>query len=291
MKSAKYLVLLGIISIVASACSSAAAEATATVQPTATTIAGSSQEARFYLKSIENNAVQVTAAFARFDEQMSKVWPVKSSLFDALSDSKVSQEIISSMGAIIQLSPPDEFEQEHVTLQSAATAAAEYARQLGQALERRDLGETSVAFANFRVSYQRMLITVSPQLCNALGIRDEPETLCEVRAGAPGTYDAGVEQLFKEFRVEFIPRVTVFPAAMSDEERFDTLAALKPIVEATVHQHAGHVLAFELEDPIAQDADRVSDLIVCPPGNGLDDPVIQVDAEGPQPSVSLHIFS
>ena len=71
----------------------------------------------------------------------------------------------------------------------------------------------------------------------------------------------------------------------------DTLAGLKPIVEATVHQHAGHVRAFEFEDPIPQEADRISDLIQCPPGNGLDNPVIEVDAEGTQSPVSFHILS
>jgi hypothetical protein len=40
-----------------------------------------------------------------------------------------------------------------------------------------------------------------------------------------------------------------------------------------------------------QDADRVSDLIVCLPRNGLDDSVIQIPAEGAQAAVSFHILS
>ena len=40
-----------------------------------------------------------------------------------------------------------------------------------------------------------------------------------------------------------------------------------------------------------QDADRISDLVVCLPRNGLDDSVIQIQAEGTQAAVSFHILS
>ncbi|MCH7971622.1 MAG: hypothetical protein IH960_11365 [Chloroflexi bacterium] len=244
MKSVAYLILFVVISIVVSACSSAADEPTATVEPTATTAAATTQDVEFYLNSIENNAVQVTAAFARIDEQLSRVWPVRSSLFDAFSDSGLSQEIISSLGAIVQLSPPDEFEQEHRILQSTAKTVVEYSLQLEQALRGRDLAGMMIARANFAVSYKRMLMTVSPRLCKALGIDDDPEILCEVNAGAPATYDADVEQLFKEFRIEFLPRVTSFPPAMSDEERFDTLAALNVEIEVATREAAEKLAAL-----------------------------------------------
>jgi len=226
---------LGIISIVVSACSSTSSEPTATVAPSATSVA---QDSSFYLNSIENNAVQITAAIARIEEQLSRVWPVRSSLFDAFSDSELSQEIISSIGAIVQLSPPDEFEQEHQLLRNTANTVVEYASGVEQSLERRDLVGMVVGMANVQVSYQRLLTTVSSQLCNALGVADDSELLCEVRAGAPGTYDADVEQLFKEFRVEFSPRVGAFPPALTDEERFDTVAALNEEVEVAAEEAA-----------------------------------------------------
>ena len=230
LKSAKYLILLGIISVIVGSCSATAAEPTATARPTVPS------DVERYLKSIENNVVQITAAIARFDEQMSRVWPVRSALFDAADDSMVSQQIITSMGAIVQTVPPSRFEQEHQILQDSSKAIVESARELEQSLEARDLTRTSVAVTNFRVRYQRMLIALSPQLCGALAIADALETLCEVRAGAPGTYDADVERLYKEFRVEFLPRITVFIPAMSELERFDTLAALNREVEVAIQE-------------------------------------------------------
>jgi hypothetical protein len=247
------LILFGVISIVVSACSSEVPEPTATVVPTATTAAATTRDVVAYLNSIENNAVQVTAAFARVDEHMSKVWPTKGSLLDAFSDSNLAQEIIASMGAVVQLLPPDEFEQEHKILQSAATEVVEYSRQLEQALQGRDLLGVMVAKANFAVSYKRMLMTVSPRLCKALGIDDDPETLCEVRAGAPGTYDADVERLFKVFRVEFIPRVTSFALALSEEERFSVLAALNREVEVATRNAVEELAALSPSQGRADD--------------------------------------
>ena len=241
LKSVAYLILFGVISIVVSACSSAAAEPTATVVPTAPVVP---QVRTFYLDSLENNAVQVTAAFARIDEQMSKVWPTKDSLLDAFSDSDLSQEIISSLGAVVQLLPPDEFEEEHRILQSTANTVVEYAHDLERALQGRDLVGMMVAKANFAVSYKRMLLTVSPRLCSALGIDNDPEVICEINAGAPGTYDAEVERLFKVFRVEFIPRVTSFAPALSEEERFSVLAALNREVEVATREAAEKLAAL-----------------------------------------------
>src|SRR5665811_2480341 len=67
------------------------------------------------------------------------------------------------------------------------------------------------------------------------------------------------------------------------------LAVLKPIVDATVHQHAGHVFVVEYEHAIVPDADRVSDLFVCLPRNRLDDSLVHLHAESPHASVSFDI--
>ncbi|MCH8230836.1 MAG: hypothetical protein IIA53_10940, partial [Chloroflexi bacterium] len=88
---------------------------------------------------------------------------------------------------------------------------------------------------------------------NALGIADDSEILCEVRAGAPGTYDADVEQLFKEFRVEFAPRVGAFPPALTDEERFDTIAALNKEVEVATQEAAEKLAALSPPEGRADD--------------------------------------
>ena len=122
LKLAKILVLLGIVSIVA-ACSSSADEPTATIEPTATTaIAVTSvvQDSTFYLNSIQNSAVQVTAAFARVGQDLSRVWPTRGALIDAIGSSGVSEEMSTNIQAIIQLTPPDEFEQEHQVLANGA---------------------------------------------------------------------------------------------------------------------------------------------------------------------------
>ena len=251
LKLAKPLILFGVVSIVVSACSSAADEPTATVVPTNTV---TPQVNSFYLDSLENNAVQVTAAFARMDEQLSKVWPVKSSLLDAMRDSNAPQEMRSSLGAMVQLSPPDEFEQEHQILQDTASTVVEYSRELEQSVQERDLVGMVVALANLRVSYQRMLVTVSPQVCNALGIADDSDLLCDVRAGAPGTYDGDVEQLFKEFRLEFSTRVTAFPLALTEEEVFSTLAALNKDIEFATQKAVKELAA--LSPPPARVADH-----------------------------------
>ena len=261
MKPATILILFAIVTLVVSACSSAAAEPTATSVPIAPTVTATiessgvaaARESLFYLNSIENNAVQVTAAFARIEEQLSKVWPTKSSLIDAFDDSNLSQEIISSLGAIVQLSPPDEFEQEHRILQTTANTVVEYIREFEQALQDRDLTQVMIAKANFVVSYKRMLMKMSPAMCNSLGIANDSEILCDVRAGAPGTYDADVEQLFKEFRLEFLPRVTSFPVAMTEEERFSALAALNKDIEVAT-RNAADTLAGLSPTP-----DRVDD--------------------------------
>ncbi len=248
MKPIIFIILFGVISIVVSACASA------TVDPTATaTTSGNQREAEFYLNRIENSAVQVTAAFARIDEQLSKVWPTKGSLLDAFSDSDLSQEIISSVGAIIQLVPPEEFEQEHLILQSTASTVADYSRQLEQALQGRDLAGVMIAKANFAVSYKRMLMTVSPRLCRALGIADDRDTLCDIRFDTPGTYDADVEQLIKEFRIEFLPRVTSFPFALSEEERFSALAALNKDIEVATLDAAEKLAALSPSNGRADD--------------------------------------
>ncbi len=249
LKLAKPLILLGIVSIVVSACSSAAAEPTATA-----TNSGNQREVEFYLQSIENNAVQVTAAFARIDEQLSKVWPTKDSLLDAFSDSDLSQEIISSLGAVVQLLPPDEFEEEHLILQSAAKTVVEYSRQFEQALQDRDLVGVVVAKANFVVSYKRMLMTVSPRLCSALGIGNDQEVVCDVAVAESGTYGAEVEQLFKEFRLEFSTRVTAFPLALTEEEVFSTLAALNKDIEFAAQKAVKELAA--LSPPPARVADH-----------------------------------
>ncbi len=68
------------------------------------------------------------------------------------------------------------------------------------------------------------------------------------------------------------------------------LAVLKPIVKAAVYQHAGHIHAVEDENAIAPDADRLSHLVQCPPGNGFHDSVNQVGGESSQPPVSFHIL-
>ena len=69
----------------------------------------------------------------------------------------------------------------------------------------------------------------------------------------------------------------------------EILAVFKPIVKATVHHYAGHVLAIEYQDPIVPDTDRVSDFFVCVPRNGFDDPGIQFRAEGAQAAVAVYI--
>ncbi|MCZ6538780.1 MAG: hypothetical protein O6922_03015 [Chloroflexi bacterium] len=260
MKSVTYPILFGVISIAVSACSSGAAEPTATavpvadiVAPVAPTAARTSQEVGFYLDSIENNAVQVTAAFARIEEHLSRVWPVRSSLFDAFSDAELSQEIISSIGAIVQLSPPAEFEQEHRILQETAKTVVAYTQEFEQALQDRDLAGVMVAKANFAVSYKRMVLTVSPRLCNALGIDNDRETLCDVRAGTPGTYDAEVEQLIKEYRLEFLPRVTSFPLALSEEERFGVLSALNVYIEIANQNAVSKLVALTPPEERADD--------------------------------------
>jgi hypothetical protein len=69
------------------------------------------------------------------------------------------------------------------------------------------------------------------------------------------------------------------------------VAILIPIVKATVHHHAGHVLAVEYQDAVAPDAESVSDLVVGFPGNGFDNSVIQLPASGPEAPVSFHVLT
>jgi len=182
------------------------------------------------------------------------VWPTKDSLLDAFSDSDLSQEIISSLGAVVQLLPPDEFEEEHLILQSAAKTVVEYSRQFEQALQDRDLVGVVVAKANFVVSYKRMLMTVSPRLCSALGIGNDQEVVCDVAVAESGTYGAEVEQLFKEFRLEFSTRVTAFPLALTEEEVFSTLAALNKDIEFAAQKAVKELAA--LSPPPARVADH-----------------------------------
>ena len=173
LKLAKLLFLLGIVSIIVSACSSSADKPTATVEPTGTTaiaVTSVTQDSSFYLNSIQNNAVQVTAAFARISNDLSRVWPTRGSLLDAVGNSGVSEEMTANVQAIIQLTPPDEFEQEHQILTSGGLTVLEYTAQLSQALQDRDLGGMVVGVANLSVSYKRLVLNASPQLCIALGI-------------------------------------------------------------------------------------------------------------------------
>jgi hypothetical protein len=239
LKLSKLLVLLGIASIVISACASSTDEPTATVEPIATTtiaVTSVTQDSAFYLNSIQNSAVQVTAAFARISQDLSRVWPTRGALLDAVSNSGVADEMSANMQAIIQLTPPDEFEQEHEILTKAGITVLEYSAQLSRALDDRDLGGMVVGVANFSVSYKRLVLNASPQLCSALGIANDQETLCDVTTSEPGSYDAEVEQLIKEFRLEILPRGSAFPAALIGDERFDTIAALNKGIEIAAQE-------------------------------------------------------
>jgi hypothetical protein len=69
------------------------------------------------------------------------------------------------------------------------------------------------------------------------------------------------------------------------------LAVFRPILKAAAPHHAGHVLAFEYQDPIAPDADRVSDLAKCLRRDGLSHSVTQLHAEGAEAPASLYISS
>src|SRR5262249_8147558 len=65
-------------------------------------------------------------------------------------------------------------------------------------------------------------------------------------------------------------------------------AFLVPVVRAQVHLHAVHVFAIEYEDAFASDAESISDLVIGLAGNAA---VIQLHAERPKTSVSLHILA
>jgi hypothetical protein len=69
------------------------------------------------------------------------------------------------------------------------------------------------------------------------------------------------------------------------------LAVFIPIVKATVRHDAGHVLAVEYQDTVAPDAESVSDLVESLAGNGLEDSVVQLHAEGAEAPVSFHILA
>lgn len=202
---------------------------------------------------MRNNALQVTAAFARIDEQLLRVWPVRSSLFDAFSDAGLAQEIIFSMVAVANLRPPKDYEQEHEILQNTAGTVIEYGREFEQALEDRDLGAVMVAKANFAVSYKRMILSVSPLMCMSLGIVDDADTLCQVWFPEPDSYDARVEQLAKEFRLEFLPRVSSFPLALTSEERFSALAAINKDVEIAAQNAVDRLTALSPPDERSAD--------------------------------------
>lgn len=257
LKSAYLFILFGVISIVLVACSSETeptqeSSSPPPIPPPPPTLQPGSG---LYLDRLANNAIQVSAAFARIDEHMSRVWPVRSELFDAFSESELSEEIITSLGEIVQIRPPVEFEPQHEILRRSADTVVEYSRQFEQALQDRDLGAAMVAKANFTVSYQRLLLAVPPPMCMALSVarmelgvaRDvdsDVESLCTVSAFEQTFYDSSVEQLFKEFRVEFNPRVSSFPSALTSDERFAALAGLNKEIEGATQVAAAKLDAL-----------------------------------------------
>ncbi|HIF72274.1 MAG TPA: hypothetical protein EYQ61_06960 [Dehalococcoidia bacterium] len=119
---------------------------------------------------------------------------------------------------------------------SSGAKVLEYSTQLSQALEDQDLGGMVVGVANFAVSYKRLVLNASPKLCSALGIAGDQEILCDVNAGEPGSYDAKVEQLIKEFSIEVLPRGGAFPPALTGDERFKTIAALNKGIEIAAQE-------------------------------------------------------
>lgn len=224
-KSASFAALTVVIFIFAACSSSEPAEA-----PTATLPPPPPASVQPYLESVRNHSIQVAASVARIDEQLSRVWPLRSSLFTAFEEAGLAVQTRNSLAAIAQLVPPPEYADAHQLIAAAADGIIEQSNRLEAALEAEDLSGMQIAVANIQVQYESLLLELPLFLCQSLAV-DDNVIFCQLPSGEPEGYAASVERLMNEFKANFGPRVGAFPPAMSDEERFRTLASLNLEVE------------------------------------------------------------
>jgi 2-phospho-L-lactate guanylyltransferase (CobY/MobA/RfbA family) len=215
-----------------------------------------------YLQAIAGISAMFNASNEAIDETLSQTWPVRSRLIDTLLAADRPGLATAMLDQLNSLEPPAEYGADHAAFVEVLEASVEFAKQEQIALEDGDLVGAVLLLSELRLLNEEIFLpTVSPQFCSALFQFDpDGSKECEGSDGIEELYgDYGVQLFaaFDRYRREFAPRVGVFYAALSPEERFASLRILQPEIIAAMDNAIVEIEALSPPAELAADHARL----------------------------------
>ena len=174
-----------------------------------------------------------------------------------LSDADISGTFETMLGEAEQLEAPEAFQSDHDSYLQSLRASLPLSRDFDQAIDDGDLVGVQLARTELFLSDTRLLLETSSTFCQAALLSDIPPGCASAEPPPGGAYGAELHAIFRRYVTEFGPRVSAFPAALTPEERFETLEALQPGIISAIEEGLASVKALEPPAELRADHDRL----------------------------------
>ena len=126
------------------------------------------EAASAYLDSVQEASLMFAANLEEFQTLFGQVWPLPSTMFDALQRAGAGSALDETVAAIDALEPPPQFEADHATLVAGIREMASVDRDVGKAVADKEL--IAFALANIALGQAsiRLALSLSGPVCEAM---------------------------------------------------------------------------------------------------------------------------
>ena len=180
------------------------------------------EAASAYLDSVQEASLMFAANLEEFQTLFGQVWPLPSTMFDALQRAGAGSALDETVAAIDALEPPPQFEADHATLVAGIREMASVDRDVGKAVADKEL--IAFALANIALGQAsiRLALSLSGPVCEAMymGENDGASRWCKrLDESEGGDYGRELYGLMSTLETDVRPLAEAFVPQFASEEQ------------------------------------------------------------------------
>jgi hypothetical protein len=200
-----------------------------------------------YLEAVSDARQLTVANFKEFETLFGQVWPLPSTMFEALQRAGAGAAFDDATAAIEELEPPPRFEADHAILVARGRELVSLDREIGKAVANQDVIAFALANVAMGQAQRRTALRLSVAVCHALNVSNDGATAREcmrLHEGEGGAYGEELFRLMSTIETDVRPLVEFFIPAFAVQERFALLARFKPEIVQGLEQVTAAVRAL-----------------------------------------------
>ena len=183
-------------------------------------------------------------------------WPTRGRLLSVQADAEFYITIETMLQQAEEIEPSDRFAADHELYVQSLRDTFVFAREHDEALADEDLVAAVLALQDGWQSRATLLLQVSPQFCDAVN-PDRNGASCQRFDLPGGSYGVQLEDAFRRYAADFLPRVGSFRSAYTSEELFATILEVNPGIIRSIKEGRDEIAGIEPPEEFAQDHARL----------------------------------